>query len=383
MKKEIKLEAIVKELQSIWIIWLRWEIDDYKKWEDLDLYVPWDKIQELKNILNWHNFSLILENWSKIFYKYHYKDEIVILDILKNFDYIFDLFPNTYLKKSYINEYLKDVKSNAKNFACIRYLHMLRSDKKSLNLFRDNYQEFSENNFYIENINNSIFKKTPSKEWVIKLLKKSPLQLLTTLKLKYLVTLPYGYYRKYKVHFNNWQVVCLSGVDWIWKTTICEILQRMTKWRYIYLWYWDTKSIFWNYFNKIQSKNTWVLILKYSIRYIENLFLLPIILFYKIGWRLVILDRHPLLETAQLPKWAFSKLSTFLYKYFFYTPKNIFILHADPEIIYKRKPEKDVWAIKLYQEKQREYILNTNIDVMYIENQDINETCSTIFKNIK
>jgi len=376
------IASLLSKLENSWIIILRGEIDDYKKWEDIDFFANREIIAKIIKILEENNFSRTHENSSKIFFKYFFDNKIIIFDIAKNCDYVFDLFKWVHFDRNYTNEYLNNPKKNKDTFSCIRYIHMLRNDKKALSFLKGNFKVFSKNNFFLKYLNVNIFKKKISEKDLDWILKKSPLALFRTLKLRYFLWLPLWYYNKYKIHVNNWVVVCLSGVDWVWKTTICEVMQKMTKGKYIYLWYWDTKSIFWNYFNKIQSKNPVILSLKYFLRYIENLLLLPLILAYKFSWRIVIIDRHPLLETAQLPKWLFSKISTFLYKYFYYTPKNIFILYEDAEVIYERKPEKNINKIKEYQKKQKRYIKNQNIKVTFLKNTDINKTCSIIFKNI-
>lgn len=376
------LEDIIWDLKKIWVLHLRWSLDDCSKWEDIDLYVPESKVHLIKDYLREKNFSLTLEDSSKIFFKYQEGEVLIILDIMKNFNYIFHLFPWLVLKDSYVNTYLSDPQKNNISFACIRYIHTLRSDQKSLKLFSDNWDSFTEQDYYLSSVNFKIFKKSPWKQGMLDILNKKAFSIIKYIKIKYIFLLPIGYFKKYKQHINAWTIICLSGVDWVGKTTICNIIQKMSRWKYIYLWYWDTKSLFWNYFNKMTSRNTFILLTKYFLRYIENLILVPVIFYYKFTWRTVILDRHPLLETAQLKKWLNHILSTVLYKYLYIRPRFIFVLYEDPEVIYKRKPEKSVSQINNYQTNLRTYIDSNNLNVEFIKNDDINKTCSAIFYSI-
>lgn len=380
----MNIEKIINELSNKWAILLRGKKEDFDNlWNsDIDFFLPKEKINEIKEYLYELWFCLIKKDNSFYHYKYYdFKTNIIyFFDFTLNFDNIFNYFNNIEFKTNFIQKYLKNPKKYNLQFSSIRYLFMFKNNCKHKSFFINNWEKLEKNDFYLDNINNNIFKKGIEKKDIKKFLSRNIFTLFKYLKFKYCLNYYLTRLKEKYTRFNSWKIIIFFWVDWVWKTTIAHTIEKMSWWKYIYMSSRDL--ILEKLYKKMQSNNKIIQLIKFLMIYIENWIKLWIILYYKIMWYLVILDRYPRLQYFNSETKNNFILNNIFYKYLFFTPKSIFVLYEKAEEIHKRKQEVSIKEIKKFYKDLKKYLKKEKINSIWIKNEDINKTCQIVFNEI-
>ncbi len=345
---------------------------------DLDFYLKTESedaiIQELLQL----KFNLLEQNSNKLKLFQCVENEVLIIDIEKNFNHIFKYFPEAKIKQDFIEYYLIDIPGNTLAMNTIRYLFQFRNKKKYLDYFEQNWKEIEANNFFLHHLEHNPLKYTPkniselklflSKKQLGKFLQKTDLKKYRSIRKGILINA-----RK------TGKTLAFTGPDGVGKSTVIANLRKIINSDYRYMgsneYYFSfTKTSF-------KSKNPISNFLKHNLVYLENWIKYFQNLKSKWKGKVVLIDRYPAYQKF-LAKGRHKLLHDLYYKLFFPKPDYTCVLYEDAEIIHSRKQELSVQKIN-QQVQANKVALGATKNVFFIKNEELNKTLTQILEHLK
>ena len=368
MKMEKEIKKLIKniEIKKAGIL-----LRNGKK--DIDIFCK--NIKILKYILENKKFTFYMEDNNKLVYYKFINLKKIKIDIELNFNYIFENFSNEFENFNFKN-YLELEKKSVIKLNLLRYILLLRNDK--INYILKNFKYIEKNKLFNKYLKNKIFKNELTKNNIIGILNKKPLNLIKILKFKYFT---FYYIKKLNKNikiiikrlFKN-NIYAFVGYDGSGKTTIINILKKQFKVKSVYM---GVKQFTNRFYYKILGKNNFLKLIRLFAVYFEFVLLYFKIFFYSIKYEFVFLDRHPKLEIFKNKK--ITKKFINLIFFFYPNPKKYFILWNEPNIILKRKKERTEKEILILNKEIKKF---NDKKIILIKNNTINETLNKINKII-
>ena len=245
----------------------------------------------------------------------------------------------------------------------LRYMLLLRGfDKKYYQFFIENRKIIEKNNYFLDYLNKSPFKKDINFDGFLKVISRNPVYMFKYLKFKYLLN-----YYKVKLFRKRKFFVAVLGIDGSGKSTIINHLKQVG-FKSVYLG--DRSIKFSNFY-----KNRYFKPISFLFQYFEKLFLTIKAKLYSYKYSIVT-DRYFYWDKKDSLK---DKVYSFLYNKLFVKPDITFVLYNSPDIILKRKREVSKEEIEKF---------NKNIDnlpfkkIVKIKNDDIDTTLNLILKKL-
>lgn len=373
---ENKYAYIAWELQKIWWIILRGnEVNS----TDLDVFCEKVYLKNVERFLSEQWFTKTFKNEDFIYYKKFVEWYILFVDITLNLGYFLKNIWNVRLNLDFQRKYLQNVDKYNLSMNVLRYLFLFRNWEKYRNYFLTNKVEILQNNFFLSYIEPEIVKKKVIfSELDFILSKKMSVLLKYFWILRILKMFFFSIKNKIK-NYRLWKIVVFLWIDWVWKTTIISELEKKIWAKQIYFWEgnYKTKRLSDKILSKTKNKIV-ILFFKFLLLF-ENIYRIKIAYFYKLRWRIVLLDRHPYFDWLSRGKKDFHFLFTKIFYSLFSKWDKVCILFNDPEIIFKRKQEKTISQIETYYN----ILFKIKIKNWYkIKNDVLPDTLNTILKII-
>ena len=354
------LDNIIQTLQE------KYSCNLLRKGDDIDFgLLDISKREEILNFLKSEDFICTFNTKSKMNFVKFYNQKVIDIDIdiELNTDYLNQFFYDIKIKKEYQKEYFKNPKKMNIAINTLRYMLLLRGfDKKYYQFFIENRKIIEKNNYFLDYLNKSPFKKDINFDGFLKVISRNPVYMFKYLKFKYLLN-----YYKVKLFRKRKFFVAILGIDGSGKSTIINHLKQVG-FKSVYLG--DRSIKFSNFY-----KNRYFKPISFLFQYFEKLFLTIKAKLYSYKYSIVT-DRYFYWDKKDSLK---DKVYSFLYNKLFVKPDITFVLYNSPDIILKRKREVSKEEIEKF---------NKNIDnlpfkkIVKIKNDDIDTTLNLILKKL-
>ena len=362
-----KKEILINKLNSMGCNLLR---DD----SDIDFgLIDKKREDEVYNFLIDENFICTGRDKSKMNFKKFIESKIIDIDIEINTKYLKGFFYDIDIIKEFEDEYFKNPKRNQVGMKSLRYMLLLRGKISKYKIFFEKNRDIiEENNFYIDKLTKSPFRKKINFNIFFDVVQGNKVTILKYLKWRYIF-----YFIWIKIKFKLLKkrglVIAIDGVDGSGKTTIIEILKKELSKPTIYMGERGYK------YEKFYRREKHILLKPLSLigQYIEKIY--RAIKARKLAklYGVVFCDRyHQYSKTASSIKWI--DYWNRLFFSFYPKPDKYIVFWNTSDIILSRK-----------QEVTKEYIdeLNRNKESIYkgaifIKNDNIDDTLNLILREI-
>lgn len=282
---------------------------------------------------------------------------------------------NIKLKKEYEVLYITDPSKNEVWFRSLKYLLSLNTSIKAQTFFKSNQNELIENNFYIDYLELSPFKKLD----IHILLKEKKNYLLHNLKVQYLLALTLRKSTNIIKNILNIKIVSLIGVDGAGKTSIIEKFTENSAYRSVY--FGGRDFMLEKFYNSLLGKGIMFVLLIRLLQYFENLSRYCKALYIAIfQGKIILFDRYPPIEYRINNNPKMRMFYQLFYRFTFPKIKKIIFIYADSNTIYNRKQELSIEEIDFLQNE----IINSTFEFYKIDNfnGEIDKTLNNCLKVI-
>jgi thymidylate kinase len=364
-----KKNLFIKKLNSLGCNLLR---DD----DDIDFgLVDKTKEDDIYNYLSKEKFICSSRDTKKMNFKKFIDEQIldIDVDIDMNTKYIQQYFYDIEIKKEFQIEYFNSPKKYQIAMKCVRYMMLLRAREPKYKLFFLQNRDFlQENNFFIDKLSISPFKKDFTFDEFIKIISADKLYLLKYVRLKYIL---FFIFKKVSTLFKiRGKIVAIDGVDGAGKSSLIKILSDSLNKPTFYM---GERGFLFDKIYKNPNKSLLMKPISFFLKYMEKIY--RYIQVYKASKRysIVFTDRyHRYSKTAMKNTYMdfFNKLF-----FRFYPKADIYIvLWNEADVILKRKQEVSKEYIEEFNAtKEKEYK-----DAFFIKNDNIDDTLNLILKRI-
>jgi hypothetical protein len=366
------INKLISKLELMGSIYLRGNLDD----NDIDFFLPKYCTQIVECFLKKASFICVEKNKYKLKYAFFDLNKTIILDFDLNYDCITNkYFYGSFLKQSFINEYLQCPTTYNVEFSSLKYLLGLKKETKYIDFFRANKIEVYENNFYLHYLSHNPFRKIPTINELPSFLNKNLFSLMSHLKIKYFIFYLIKRIRIAIAAFNKGKIFIIIGIDGVGKTTVVKTLSNLNKSKNIYMG--SNEYLFPALSDKWRPSTFLGKIIKLLTIYLENWLKTFCILWWSFKGNNVYVDRHPSLQYFLQQKNSYF-IHKILYKYLFYTPRKIIVLHESPEVIISRKQAHSLETIINFYNVIHKKVPNAT----WIKNSNFNTTIHTILNMV-
>jgi len=362
-------EILISKLNSIGCNLLR---DD----SDIDFGLLDKKREnEIYDFLINENFVCTGRDKSKMNFKKIIECKIIDIDIEMNTKYLKQYFYDIEIKESFEDEYFKNPDNNQIAMKTIRYLMLLRGRQEKYKKFIiDNKEIIIENNYFIDRLTKSPFKKNIQIEFdtFLKVLMAGKKALLENISFKYIM---YFIWIKIKNRLfkTRGKIIAIHGVDGVGKSTVISVLARELNSPYLYMG--ERDFIFESFYKK--KKFFFIKPLSLIGQYVEKVY--RYIKAYNMSQRntFIFCDRyHRYSRTATSNRFIDNLNKIF---FFFYPKADIdIVLWNESDEILKRKQEVTKEYIDTFNEEKEKYFKGA----FFIKNDDLDVTLNKILKII-
>ncbi|WP_456457106.1 hypothetical protein [Nitratifractor sp.] len=334
--------------------------------DDLDfLLLKKRKKEDLKDFLISIGFILFYEDPFKLNFKKYEKTKLIDVDIDLDIDTLFvrQFFYDIYTSDELKQKYFENPQKYKKCVNTIRYILLLRGfNKKYLDFFIKNREFIEKNDYCLEHLNKSPFRRTfKDFDTFLKVMQRKK-EIFLYVKSKYLIQ-----YFKVKFFKKRGKVIAFIGIDGSGKSTIIDILRRDFGYKAFYL---GDRSVKFSNLYKMKFLKPFSIF----IQYFEKLLRVAYIKLSTLRGKHIVTDRYYFEMRKDSLK---SKIYDILYNKLFIKPDVVVVLYNSPETILQRKKEASRQEIEAF---------NNNIDILpftkvvKIKNDNLDVTLTKILK---
>jgi len=360
-----KKQKMIKELQSLGCNLLR---DD----SDIDFgLIDKTKENDVYNFLVDDGFVCTDRNSKKMNFKKFVDGKIVDVDVEINTSYLKQYFYDIDIKKDFEREYFLYPDKNQVAMKTLRYMMLLRAkEKKYQDFFYKNKEEIQENDFYLEKLTHSPFKKDIDFEAFIKVISIDKIYMIKYLKIKYILYFIYLKIKQ-KITIKRGRVLAINGVDGAGKTTIIKILSKELNKPCLYMGEREYK------YEKFYNRKKHFLLKPISLigQYLEKIYRALKAKKLAKTYGFVICDRYHQYSKTNI---KYIDLFNKLFFKFYPKPDKFIVFWNTPEIILSRKEEVTKEYIEELNKSKEEIYKNA----IFVKNDNIDDTLNIVLREI-
>jgi len=318
---------------------------------DVDVYAPRTQLEKAKGLIAAAGFVLTNRNTHQSVYRRFENGRMFMIDLIADFNVYTQLITSIKLSPAG-NEWLGQSASLHK---CFKYLCYQRKDKTSyIEEHRDELTHFLMDNHYFT--------------WLHPQVRDTAGGRLSDLFRAVNMPDMIGWLRSRWAMLGTGYTIAFIGPDGSGKSFFIEKLKPVGVTRTVYMgdwFFWGQK--FYTAVLKIPSPyNRFI----YGFYIIENYIRLVRVLILRFMGRIVLIDRFPGTNRNIVNDGTLSRINRFIFG-IFPKPDMLALLHAPPEVVYRRKQEISIEGIREIQERLNTLLAGTRYMVLDTEQLDI------------
>lgn len=348
---------------------------------DLDFFVCPEKAGDIVETLLSQGFFKVRDNDGKIQLQKILPEEVVRIDLVLTFDYIFETVPSVRMRQEFLDAYLSNPAELEVDFNALRYLFMERKQKKYLRYLTENRQEIIERDSFKRPLNINPFRNNISSESILdRVARSSKINVFPFLKLTHQIRYFGRQFRKGLSVFGSGMSVAVIGPDGSGKSTVVGYLKQTPWARSVYMG--SNDYLFGNVYSKVSKRSFLPFrVGKFLAIYLENWLKVGRIYLHKLRGKTIYLDRYPSYQHF-LQKGKIRWLFDLFYGKLFPKPSVVIILSCSEDMIIRRKNELTAQEIRMIYQAFKNYFGDSQ-NVYWIENGDLNKTVGEVLGKVR